>query len=340
MSFIDGLLWKVSSTTLWIQNRDDRLTIGRERIGQVFEYLKALHEHRNPAKRQIDEQPWRLWLDRLPTHPTIVRHEFQDDREDESLDSATEKPQADCILSVERPKTRNAPSPPDELRRWLKPGWESPEGTSDHVNQIEQNVEGGRVRIVAFAEEPARVDLFDDWQARWKAWQVTELPARKAMRIFEQFYELHGQIEREAERYELVIGDGLLSWRLPDGGIYHPVLIRRVQLEFDAHIPRFRVVDLDKPTELYTALFAAVPEVDGQALARCQKEFQEGDQHPLAKDAKAFLKRFAVTLSSNGAFNAEDQVPPDSEHPMIGRAQLCSCCLRAQSFARAIEQLF
>ena len=36
--------------------------ICRQRIGQVFDYLKALNEHRNPAVRRIQEQPgcWAL----------------------------------------------------------------------------------------------------------------------------------------------------------------------------------------------------------------------------------------------------------------------------------------
>jgi len=47
---------------------------GRERIARVFRYLKALNEHRNPAKRDLSEQPWTLWFRSLPDHPSIERH--------------------------------------------------------------------------------------------------------------------------------------------------------------------------------------------------------------------------------------------------------------------------
>src|SRR2546426_11273982 len=46
---------------------------GRERIARVFRYLKALNEHRNPAKRDLSEQPWTLWFRHLPDHPAIQR---------------------------------------------------------------------------------------------------------------------------------------------------------------------------------------------------------------------------------------------------------------------------
>src|SRR5436190_18353795 len=45
--------------------------VGKLRIKQVFEYLKALNDHRNPAVRQVKEHPWHFWLDHLPDHPTI-----------------------------------------------------------------------------------------------------------------------------------------------------------------------------------------------------------------------------------------------------------------------------
>lgn len=51
----------------------DLLRVGRERLTHVFQYLEALNQHRNPAKRQIREQLWTLWLKDLPAHPSIER---------------------------------------------------------------------------------------------------------------------------------------------------------------------------------------------------------------------------------------------------------------------------
>jgi hypothetical protein len=51
----------------------DRLRIARDKLTRVFRYLEALDPHRNPAKRQLQEQPWSLWLHGSPSHPTIKR---------------------------------------------------------------------------------------------------------------------------------------------------------------------------------------------------------------------------------------------------------------------------
>src|SRR5258708_937435 len=51
----------------------EKLRSGRDKLTRVFRYLEALNQHRNPAKRQIREQLWNLWLHDLPDHPSIKR---------------------------------------------------------------------------------------------------------------------------------------------------------------------------------------------------------------------------------------------------------------------------
>ncbi len=49
----------------------ENLRIARGRLTQVFRYLEALNQQRNPAKRQIGDQPWVLWLRDLPDHSSV-----------------------------------------------------------------------------------------------------------------------------------------------------------------------------------------------------------------------------------------------------------------------------
>src|SRR5438876_99739 len=51
----------------------EKLRVAREKLTRVFRYLEALNQHRNPAKRQIREQLWSLWLHDLPEHASIKR---------------------------------------------------------------------------------------------------------------------------------------------------------------------------------------------------------------------------------------------------------------------------
>src|SRR3989475_9443398 len=73
---------------------------GRERIARVFRYLKALNEHRNPAKRDLSEQPWTLWFRHLPDHPLIQRRFFYGQEEN------------DFVINGGRSAVHPAPPPP------------------------------------------------------------------------------------------------------------------------------------------------------------------------------------------------------------------------------------
>ena len=55
---------------------DASLNIGRKRVTQIFRYLEALNQQRNPAKRHLNDQLWHLWFRDLPEHPSIRRAEF------------------------------------------------------------------------------------------------------------------------------------------------------------------------------------------------------------------------------------------------------------------------
>src|SRR2546426_5843104 len=322
----------------------ETLRIGRDRITRVFRYLEALNQYRNPAKRQINEQLWFLWFRNLPDHPSIRRGVVDESPNAEAGAQAGAGPESqragdDFVLKVRRPTLTRALSPPDVIAEWLEHGWEDP-ASEAHVRASRNEVDGrGETRIVRFEEDPQRPRAFERWKARRDEWARNERPAREAMKIFEQLYELHGRIEREAERVELVLGDGILSWRRQEGGVYHPVLLQRVQLEFDPSVPEFTVVETEHEVELYSALFRSMQDVDGQTMARCHEELDQGDYHPLGGDATSgFLRRFVVSLSPRGEFIGQSAPRGETDDPRIGRDPVLFLRSRTLGFATAVER--
>ena len=110
---------------------DASLNIGRKRATQVFRYLEALNQQRNPAKRHLDEQLWHLWFRDLPEHPSLRRAEFASSSvtaEGTPAQPAETSPVPDdeFILKVRRPKLTPCPPPPELLGPWLERGWEEP----------------------------------------------------------------------------------------------------------------------------------------------------------------------------------------------------------------------
>ena len=252
--------------------------IAKQRIRQVFDYLKALHEHRNPTMRQIREQPWLMWLDDVAIHSSI---EFpQRVARSMAVEGEENTGERSCLLRVRRPRLTTAPAPPDEIREWLRPGWDDPEKSVELAEGRNGQRSDGETVTVRFEDDPGCFTAFEAWLKKQRSWKEAELPARAAMSVFDKLYALHGRIEREAERFDLVIGDGILSWLQEEGNIYHPVLLQRVQLVFDAQRPEFVIVDTGFGSELYTGLFHSVLGVDPRMLRRAEMSLSQADTTP------------------------------------------------------------
>jgi very-short-patch-repair endonuclease len=313
----------------------DALRVARNKITSVFRYLEALNQHRNPVQRQLSGQEWSLWLHDVPRHHCVQRgttstKPASGDAADKGGDANT----ANFVLKVRRPKLTSPPDPPREIAAWLKSGWDDP---AKHAGVFETKEQSEGADCERFGDAPGRLSAFRRWQAEREAWADGEMPARAAMKIFEMLYDLYGRLEREAEQLELILGDGILSWTRPEGDIYHPILLQRLQLEFNAAIPEFTLSETDDPVELYSALFQSLANVDGRALGRCREELERGDHHPLGDDAtSSFLKRVVVQLSPRGEF-VDGAPEAEQNEPCIGRDPVVFLRRRTLGFAAAIE---
>jgi very-short-patch-repair endonuclease len=317
----------------------EKLRVARDKLTRVFRYLEALNQHRNPAKRQIREQLWSFWLRDLPQHSSIQRGAAKDSSaKSKNGNSQSAEEGGTYILRVQRPRLTRAPEPPEEIAAWLEEGWDDPTNGLMVKQTLEGSESHAEGRNLKFSDDPARTASLERWRLLRDSWVKSEKPARAAMKIFESLYALYGRIDREAERVELVLGDGILSWRRTDGGIYHPVLLQRLQLQFDASVPEFTLSEADHPVELYSALFQSMNDVDGRAIGRCREELEEGGFHPLINGSTSgFLKRLVVQLSPRGEF-LEDRAPDGEVYdPCIGRDPVLFLRGRTLGFAAAIE---
>lgn len=324
------------------ESRTDRAA--RDKISRVFRYLEALNQHRNPVQPKLDGQLWSLWLHDLPCHSSVQRGIARANPEalliarDAAGRSAAKDAEEAFIFKVQRPKLSSPPLPPKEIAGWLKDGWDDPAGEASFYEARLEPERPDQSESQKFNDDPNRPIVFQRWQLQRDEWARSERPARASMKIFEALYELHGRLEREAERVELILGDGILSWSRPDGDIYHPVLLQRLQLEFNPAVPEFTLSEADYPVELYSALFQSLCDVDGRAIGRCRQELEQGGYHPLDDEPTSrFLKRVVVQLSSRGEFVEGGAPKGEQREPRIGRDPVVFLRHRTLGFAAAIE---
>ena len=122
-------------------------------------------------------------------------------------------------------------------------------------------------------------------------------------------WDVRETLQREAERFEFILADGWVVWDHAGVVARHPVLLQRVQLEYDPELPRFRVVESLHPTELYAALFRRLGE--DSPVADLLRAIGEGRVHPLGgQETDAFLTRMATLVDPRGEFLGRQDTEP------------------------------
>jgi len=306
----------------------------RSQIIQIFRYLQALNQVRNPPQRSFDTQAWTLWFHDLPDHPCVRRGIIIGTTE--RTDAETIDNDDEFILKVSRPRLIDPPQPPKEIRSWLQDGWEQVDGSVS----VKPPVTDSNGVVTRFEDNPQRPLLLEEWKTKRAAWAESERPARRTMAIFEKLYALQGQFERESERLELMLGDGRIRWRTREGFLLdYPVLLLRLQLLFDPKIPEFSLIDTGQPSEFYTAIFQSIEEVNASAIGRCRADHEQGEWHPLGgEETTSFFRRLVNLLSPYGEL-IEHGFPEKMTVPSITRDPVIFVHPRTLGIGTALESI-
>lgn len=269
--------------------------IVKSKIRQLYQFLKEANQLRFRPVRVLSDQPKVIRLAEMPNHPSMQL--FRPVRTEDTQEVP------DTLLKVRRPHLTKCPAPPASILNWLLPNWDDP--TKQALYTASQNVtdDEGQTITIRFDGEPQRMEDFETWSGQRKAWIEPEMAARKAMSFFEVFYDIYSAIEKDGEELELLVADGHFLWQAVSGidgpvVVNHPILLKRVELRFDASVPEFTIHETDREPEIYGSLFVDLQDVAPTAIRSRKTELDNAGYHPLGwDDTEAFLKAFIQTVS-------------------------------------------
>jgi hypothetical protein len=267
----------------------------RPLVTRLFDFLDAFNQKRNPVIRDVTRHEKVWWWSDLPASPHVARAEIKDAGEDGEPSGDDD----DAVLRVTRPRIPEAPRPPDGLGAWLTPGWDDATREASWVDSRDDPELG---HVVLDPEAAARLV---DWRQSRDLWAAKAKEDFVALQFFRWLWDVHATLEREGERYELAVGDGILSWQSGGGPAMHPIIVQRLQLEFDPGRPAFTIVEADRPPELHAGLLRA-PSTDPTVVGRLLEAFERNRPHP---SSHRTASRRAISRLRHPA--AESGLPPD-----------------------------
>ncbi|MCA8947102.1 MAG: hypothetical protein KDB29_12795, partial [Planctomycetes bacterium] len=275
-----------------------------------------------------------IWLHDLPEIEEVwsLHREIQEKTkgtpESDDEDSSKADGEEAVLLSAEKPKLPKLPPPPKAAQAWLLGGeralarWDSePPELLEFIlvpTTIEREGESFIEDQRVFLNE--RPDVADAWSSyidgRWKPWAEERARVEPLREVYARLFDMHTQLEREGEDYELVSCAGLLSWALGRATIYRHLATQPVRVELDDKTGRITVapVAAEAHTRLETEMLptARQPKVNGlQDIERTQS----GDLSLVVSSSLAGTEVAAVLAGWGNRLDADCTTSSSARQP-------------------------
>ena len=291
------------------------------KVISLFQFIKALNLIKQKAIVNIEKHQWHYELSDIPDNPDYISLYWQDrvDEEEEYSDETSNT--ADVILSVRKPEFSRYPEPDDEFAEWLQPEWDNfhkeatvkefievkqEELEKDSIKEYQQNVEEP---VIKFTDDNDRVMAYKSWLNKRDEWVAKQKLTEKTRNLFTDLFRLYFELQRESETEEIIVANGIICDR-DNLDIKHPVLTHRVKIDYDADTNTVFVLETGASSELYTAIFQEIEDINVSGIKTSTLDLQKNDYHPLDRnDTPDFLKIFVHQLSSDSQFS--DSGVPD-----------------------------
>lgn len=319
----------------------------------LFKFIKALNQSNHQTVLNVSGYRWYRPLSIFLQDPENI-HFFESGlglREEVNTDN--------LILSVHKPEPIRCPAPDASFQSWLKPDWESYKTKADVqdfiLHPLEKvlptqsalpmdfsriNEETGTYKEY-FQDQPLRREQYEAWTKKRQAWADKEILHAQTRNIFLDLYRIKTDLEREPETLELIAANGFLKDKRQPS-IHHPILTRRVGIRYDAEANTIYIEDLDIDSELYTALFHDMEDVDLSSVNQMNELLQQNNYHPLdSNETPGFFKIFIHKLSPEG-FYSDHGVPEkweDKERLLLYSNPSFILRKRMDGSIKAIEQI-
>ena len=312
----------------------------QSRFKNLFEFLKAYNDLRTPIVSNISQQIATLWLNTLPKHPTVKLNEYITPVKAEEYEDGRQE--NDVVLEVTRPNMTACPKPPAILADWLLPGWNNISQKAEVRKSRNVTKSGEETDVEQFENNPERKRIFDAWIKTRNTWSENEQSTWEVVKLFEKIYELYGQMEREGERVELLVGEGILEYNddNSNGEYRHPVLLQRLELEFrpEKKNPQFILRRKEQPPELCLDYLRVLPNIDTQQLVKCSNELKNMEFDPLGReDTTGFLRRLVQGLFPSGGQYVETSNQKTFDNITIERNPVIFMRQRSAGLGHAID---
>lgn len=281
----------------------------RNKAINLFTYLRDLTSLRSKSIRTVDSYEV-LWFGDIPKEKECFTPAWGGARSEEeevwlTIKKPTIKPFPPVPEEVEQRVSEASLSDsstlPELLPRILNSEYQEPEGTTgdEEYERIPQYLE--------LSDHPRVEQLwFAYLEKHWIPWSEERERVSKVQKVYAQLHGMYQQKKKLGEQYEVVIGLGLLSWRVPSGHEVRRHLIT-IQATIDLRRDTLFVTPTAEGSKL--TLEQDMLEASDRPSVEAQKTIEGclddlGDDIWNYHEMEEILRRWINDLSPHGIYNS------------------------------------
>lgn len=220
----------------------------RDRATRIFTYLKELARLKSKITRDLFTYDAVVWFHDVPECKGCFC----------ALSSESSERQDGVWLEIRRSKEPQKPAIPSSCLRWfdddshadplVEPRLRDEIPTSDA--SIRDFTQDPQLQGTLFSDQFERLDdhpeILQEWQLYihddWLPWSEAYRSWKAANDLYFQLFSIYEQQKKLGERYELLLGLGLLTWETPSNQIIRRhIVVGDAYLTFDADRAKFQL---------------------------------------------------------------------------------------------------
>lgn len=277
-------------------NGNTEMTIQAKAIN-LFKYLQAMQEKQDSIVFNYQKHQWSYFIKDLPDDPENIDFHYCDYVKYDDYSALEDIP---YILKVHNPDFDACPMPSDRLMPWLQEDW-----NDFHVEKpkIRERIPVPGSKPVMYKEFRLVFDsqvMYDRWLEKRNIWRERQLLLEKTRNLFAELFTHRQSLIKDDGELELLIANGVFQVA-EDYSIIHPVLLKRVEIEFDTKHNDIYVKDVDVNSSFYIELFNGISDISRVEIQKADAENSKKQYYPFDRnEAKAFFERLIHAVSPRG----------------------------------------
>ncbi|MDO8578810.1 MAG: hypothetical protein Q7R50_06485, partial [Dehalococcoidales bacterium] len=218
-----------------------------DRAVRLFKFLRELALLKTKIVRDLSEYEKVVWLNDVPEYKNCFS----------VLGPESDKLPDSTWIQIRQSIEPKRPAIPDILRKWLEEDViEDPHAEPQLKDRITFSSSVFQDAPTLYSQEQTELltdhpEVLREWerwkQDNWLPWVEAHTNWGSVDKVYFQLFSIHQQLKKLGERYELLLGLGLLTWETPNNQVIkRHVIVGEAQLSFDPDRAKF---ELQAPPE-------------------------------------------------------------------------------------------